>query len=239
MHLTVRARLQTPGKLPVWNGTRKLLQAPLVLETVGSRCKWNPAATQQEVTVDLDGLTWTVLPHTVGPDGSDDKDFRMEARLTDNSGAPLKDCALSWAETPEHARVLKMPVGDMAKCAPGEVAYAQVDTASAYEECQKGVSAARPHGFPIRSTTMCAKMVLQDGAAISVETWVTMTVGCGPCLLKNGFIQTTLASPDNVEEGQTMTLTLNAHGQHRQVDVCLGGVLGTCWTLCMRMASQA
>ena len=208
MHLTVRARLQAPGQLPIPSGSRKLLQAPLVLETVGSRCKWNPAATQQEVTVDLDGLTWTVLPHTVSPDGSDGEDFRMEARLTDNSGAPLKDCALSWAETPEHARVLKMPVGDMAKCAPGEVAYAQVDTASAYEECQKGVSADRPLGFPIRSTTICAKIVLQDGAMLAADTWVTMQVGCGPCLLKNGFIKATLTSPGNVVEGQTMTLIM-------------------------------
>ena len=226
MHLTVRARLQTPGKLPVWNGTRKLLQAP-----AGSRCNWEPPAIEPKATFDLVGLDWTVPP--LGTD------FRMEARLTDNSGEPLKDCPLSWRDTPERGVIFNMPVGNMAKCAPGEVAYAEVDTASAYEDCQKGVSAARPHGFPIRSTTMCAKMVLQDGAAISVETWVTMTVGCGPCLLNNGFIQTTLASPDNVEEGQTMTLTLNAHGQHRQVDVCLGGVLGTCWTLCMRMASQA
>ena len=178
------------------------------VSTVGSRCKWEPAPTRQEATVGLDGFDWTVPPLTVGPDGSNSTDFARQGRLTTNSGQGLEDCALSWAETPVRALLLTMRVGDMDKCAPGGVVYAEVDTASAYEECQKGVSVARPLGFAIRTTTICAKIVLQDGAMLVAETWVTRQVGCGPCMLKNGFIKATLTSPDNVVEGQTMTLTM-------------------------------
>ena len=170
---------------------RKHLPAPrqstaVLVPTSEIMCRWDPTLPDMQASLTNEGLVLLV------PGAQPASDFVTTAELLSNAGATRAGCpTFVPAGTGNALSSLTVPLALVDECLPtgtangGKAFKAFVKRAvvSAHDECREVITADKPLGAEILINTTCVEGTLREGAVVSTNTWVTVDVSCGKCLV--------------------------------------------------------